>query len=318
MKRSILSILSLLVLPSNILAKPLQDSQFQLNNEIKNDNKKFSWYLQGRTQSSGTPNQIGIGAFQAFQINKNSLSFFDIQLNSEFGDFDGSESSYRIDKLFDGSSILNTEVASFGLNTSSKIGKRWISNKRSLIYGINFGYETRLMKTGDADNALVYNKNNAFFSQLSVGLEASKKRWNINSYGLIPINDEDKKLNDTYIGSPITTYGIDLGFNINDSWDTTIGLYYQELDLYLKEELGLKTRISYKKPKNYNFGLKVTYDETFDTRISADITYFKNAGIRGKDINNKLLKSPTNRNIRIHDCGVEDLRNSRKWMQCKK
>ena len=185
MKRLIISILSLLVFPSNIFSEPFPDSQFELNNEIKNDIKKFSWYLQGSTQGSGTPNQIGIGTFQTFHKNKNSLSFFDIQLNSEFGDFDGSEWSYRIDKLFDGSSILNTEVAAFGLSTSSKIGKRWLSNEGSLIYGMNFGYETRLMKTGDADNALVYNKNNAFFSQLSVGLEASKKRWNINSYGLI-------------------------------------------------------------------------------------------------------------------------------------
>ena len=106
------------------------------------------------------------------------------------------------------------------------------------------------MKTGDADNALVFNPNDAFFSQLSFEIEASNNRWNIKSYGLIPINEEDKKLNDTYLGSPITTYGIDLGFNINDKWDADIGLYHQNLDLYLKEELGFKSRISYKKTKN--------------------------------------------------------------------
>ena len=319
MKRLIISILSILVLPSNIFAKPFSDSVFELENKTKNDIKKFSWYLQGRTQSSGTPNQIGIGNFKTFQLKKNSLSYFDIQVNSEFGDFDGSEWSYRIDKLFDGSSILNSEVAAFGISTSSKIGKRWKSNKDSLIYGLNIGYETRLMKTGDADNALVYNPNNAFFSQLSFGIEVSNKIWNVNTYGLIPINEEDKKLNDTYLGSPITTYGIDIGFNINDNWDAKIGLYHQNLDLYLKEELGFKSRISYKKNKKYNFGFNITNDDTFNTRISADIKYlFNNAEIRGININNRLLKSPANRNIRVHDCGVEDLRNSRKWMQCKK
>jgi len=319
MKRFIISILSILFLPSNVLAKHFSDTHYELNNETKNDIKKFSWYLQGSTQSSGTPNQIGIGIFRTFQVKKNSLSFFDIQVNSGFGDFDGAEWSYIIDKLFDGSSILNTEVAGISLSTSSKIGKRWKSNKESLIYGLNIGYENRLMKTGDADNALVFKPNNAFFSQLSFGLEASNEKWNINSYGLIPLNNEDKKLNDTYLGSPITTYGLDLGFNINDNWDTTIGLYHQNLDLYLKEELGFKSRISYKNNKNYNFGLNITNDETFNTRISADIKYlFDNGEKKGKDTNIRLLKSPSNRNIRVHDCGIKDLRNSRKWMQCKK
>ena len=105
------------------------------------------------------------------------------------------------------------------------------------------------MKTGDADNALVYNPNNASFSQLSFGIEASNKIWNINSYGLIPIDDEDKKLNDTYLSSPITTYGIDLGFNINKNWDATIGIYHQNLDLYKKEELGLKAEFHMKTQK---------------------------------------------------------------------
>ena len=124
MKRLIISILAILALPSNILAEPFSGSVFEFNNETKNDIKKFNWYLQGSSQSSGTPNQIGIGALRTFQVKKNSLSFFDIQVNSEFGDFDGSEWSYRIDKLFDGSSILNTEVAAFGLSTSSKIIKK--------------------------------------------------------------------------------------------------------------------------------------------------------------------------------------------------
>ena len=89
--------------------------------------------------------------------------------------------------------------------------------------------------------------------------------------------------------------------------------------MYLREEIGFKGRISYIKPKNYNFGLNVFHDNTFDTRVSADIKYlFNNAAKRKKGLNNRLLKSPNNRNIRVHDCGIKDLRNSRKWMQCKK
>ena len=319
MKIYILLILSIIFLPSTIFAKPFSDEEFYTYEDKKNDTKKFNWYLQGKTQDSGTPNQLGIGIFRPFQLKKNSLYFFDFQINSEFGDFDGASWSYLIDKLFDGSSILNTEVAGIGVSTSTKIGKRWKSNKESAIYGLNIGYESRLMKTGDADNALVYNPMHAFFSQLSLGLEASYKKWSINPYTLIPISGEDERLNDTYIASPITTSGIDLGLDINDNWNTNIGFYFQNLDLYVRDEVGFKGRISYRKPENYNLGISISHDSTFDTRISAGIKYlFNNRSKQKKGLNSRLLKSPKNRNIRVHDCGLEDLRNSRKWMQCKK
>ena len=319
MKSLVILIFSIIFLPSTILAEPFSDEKFELYKETKNDTKKSNWYFQARTQSSGTPNQVGIGIFRPLHLKTNSLSFFDFQINSEFGDFDGAKWSYLVDKLFDGSSILNTEVASFGFNTSTKVGKRWKSNQGSSIYGLNIGYETRLMKTAAADNAIVYNPSQAFFSQLSFELEARNERWSVNPYSLIPITEEDKPLNDTYIGSPITTSGIDLGLNINKNWNTIIGFYFQELDLYLREEIGFKGRISYTKPKNYNIGVNISHDNTFDTRVSADIKYsFNNAAKRKKGLNNRLLKSPNNRNIRVHDCGLNNLRNSRKWMKCKK
>ena len=322
MKIYTLLILSIIFSQSTIFAETFSNEEFYSSEDKKNDPKKFNWYLQGKTQDSGTPNQLGIGIFRPFQLKKHSLYFFDFQINSEFGDFDGASWSYLVDKLFDGSSILNTEVAGIGFSTSTKIGKRWKSNKGSTLYGLNIGYETRLMKTGDADNALVYNPMNAFFSQLSFGLEASNQKWSINPYTLIPISGEDSRLNDTYIASPINTSGIDIGVDINNNWNTSIGFYFQNLDLYLTDEVGFRGRIAYRKPENYNIGINIFQDNTFDTRISADIKYLFNNRSKQKrrlsNISNRLLKSPKNRNIRVHDCGLEDLRNSRKWMQCKK
>lgn len=318
MKNFIIIILSIIFLPSTILAEPFKDEKIK-SYKGKNGLKNSKWYIQGRTQDSGTPNQLGFGMFRSLHQKTNSLSFFDFQINTEFGDFDGSDWSYLVDKLFDGSSILNTEVAGLGFSSSTKMGKRWNSNQESYIYGLNIGYETRLMKTGDADNAIVYNPKQVFFSQLSFELEASNEKWSINPYSLIPISGEDKQVNDTYIASPITTYGMDIGLNINDYWNSVFGFYFQELDLLLKDELGFKGRISYGKSESYNFGLNISHDNTFDTRVSADIKYFFNNQAKNKKVlNNRLLNSPNYRSIRVHDCGLKDLRNSRKWMQCKK
>ena len=165
--KSLVILIFSIIFPSTILAEPFSEDKFELYKDTKNDIKKSNWYFQAKTQNSGTPNQIGIGIFRSLHLKTNSLSFFDFQINSEFGDFDGANWSSLVDKLFDGSSILNTEVASFGFITSTKVGKRWKSNQGSSIYGVNIGYETRLMKTGAADNAIVYNPTQAFFSQLS-------------------------------------------------------------------------------------------------------------------------------------------------------
>ena len=318
MKSLIILFLSIIFFQPTFLAETFSDKKFNLYKYTKNDIKKSYWYFQGITQSSGTPNQLGIGIFRPIHLKENSLSFFDFQINSELGDFDGANWSYLVDKLFDGSSILNTEVGRFGFNTSTKFGKRWESSQKNLIYGLNMGYETRLMKTGDADNAIIYNPRQAFFSQLSFGFEASKERWSINPYSLIPITEEDKQINDTYVASPIKTSGIDLELKINNNWNSIVGIYLQELDLYSRRDLGFKGRISYTNQKTIVWA-QYYYDNTFDTRVNAEIKYlFNNTTKRKTIIDNRLLKSLTNRDIRVHDCGIQNLKNNRKWMPCKK
>ena len=87
MRSLIILILSIIFLPSSIFAEPFSDEKFEFNKDTKNDPKKSNWYIEGRTQYSGTPNQLGIGVFRPLKLKKNSLSFFDFQINTEFGEF---------------------------------------------------------------------------------------------------------------------------------------------------------------------------------------------------------------------------------------
>ena len=105
MKSLIILFLSIIFFQPTFLAETFSDKKFNLYKYTKNDIKKSYWYFQGITQSSGTPNQLGIGIFRPIHLKENSLSFFDFQINSEFGDFDGANWSYLVDKLFDGSSM---------------------------------------------------------------------------------------------------------------------------------------------------------------------------------------------------------------------
>ncbi|KZR81739.1 hypothetical protein PMIT1342_01080 [Prochlorococcus marinus str. MIT 1342] len=59
------------------------------------------------------------------------------------------------------------------------------------MYGVNAGYESRPMNTGDADtNVNIFDKREVFFSQVAAGLEAVSDTWNFNAYALVPIGDD--------------------------------------------------------------------------------------------------------------------------------
>ena len=75
---------------------------------------------------------------------------FRLKLNANFGDLYGS-------------SIINTDVAGASLIKSSRIGYRSLNKDNSKMYGFNFGYNTRNMNTGDADNTTVKNKKDVSF-----------------------------------------------------------------------------------------------------------------------------------------------------------
>ena len=102
----------------------------------------FNWGFQGALQGAGTPNQAGIGGFLPLSVGDNSVFFVDALANVNFADYGGT------------SSIINTEVAGTTISTSSRLGYRWLNNDRSWMFGVNAGYDSRPMNTGNADTGV--------------------------------------------------------------------------------------------------------------------------------------------------------------------
>ena len=112
--------------------------------------------FQGALQGAGTPNQAGIGGFLPLSVGDNSVWFLDVLANVNFADYD----NY--------SSIINTTVAGTTISTSSRLGYRWLNGDRSWMYGLNGGYDSRPLTSGDADTGVnVSNKRSVFFQQVA-------------------------------------------------------------------------------------------------------------------------------------------------------
>ena len=156
--------------------------------------------FQGALQGAGTPNQAGIGGFLPLSVGENSVWFLDALVNVNFADRDGE------------SSIINTDVDG-GLTTSTRLGYRWLNGDRSWMVGLNAGYDSRTIKSGNADtNISVFDKQTIFFNQIAVNAEAASNSWTFNGYGLIPVGDVEQKLNNYYYAGALNTYGLDVGY----------------------------------------------------------------------------------------------------------
>ncbi len=263
------------------------------------DAVQFNWGFQGALQGAGTPNQAGIGAFLPIAVGENSVWFIDALANANFADYD----NY--------SSIINTEVAGTTISTSSRLGYRWLNSDRSWMFGVNGGYDSRPMATGDADTGVtVWNKDDVFFQQIAAGLEAVSDSWNFNAYGLFPIGDTEQSLNSHYRGGALHTYGLDVGYSITPDLNAYFGYYYQHGDLDDADGSGVKGRLAYNISNGLTLGANLSYDEAFDTRFTADIKY--RFGSNGYEAPNKkqpaampaiqaLSTTPANRDVRVHD-----------------
>ena len=254
--------------------------------------------IQGQTQGAGTPNQAGVGGYLPLVVGENSVLFLDALANVNFGDFSGY------------SSIINTEVSGITISTSSRLGYRWLTDDRSWMFGINGGYDTRPMATGNADTGVaVMNKKSVFFQQAAFGLEAVSDHWNLNAYGLIPTGTTEYKLNSVYQGGALDTYGFDAGYNITPQWTLGAGYYYQQGDLGAADGSGVKSRLAYSINENITIGGNYSYDDAFDSRVSADLsvrlggsntTAAKKKKWETPTIN-AISASPKNRDVRVHD-----------------
>ena len=263
------------------------------------DAVKFNWGFQGALQGAGTPNQAGISGFLPIAVGDNSVFFADVLLNANFSDRVGD------------SSIINTDVAGTTVSTSTRLGYRWLNGDRSWMYGLNAGYDSRPMNTGNADSGVtLYDKESVFFQQVAAGLEAVSDSWNFNAYALIPVGDTEQRLNSRYYGGALNTYGLDVGYFITPELNASVGYYYQHGDdLYAGDASGVLATLAYEITNGLTFGVNVSYDEAFETRVSGNVEYRFGTGnattAEKKTWQTPVIRSLTeslkHRDVRVHD-----------------
>jgi len=265
------------------------------------DAVKLNYGFQGALQGAGTPNEAGLGAFIPLKVSKNSVSYVDVLVNANFNDY----GNY--------SSIINTTVAGTTFSTSTRLGYRWLNSNRSWMYGINAGYDSRPMATGPTDNGVaVTNSQTVFFQQVAASLEAVSNTWNFNAYSLVPVGDVNTTLNSNYGGGSLYTYGLDAGYSITTQLNVALGSYYQLGDCGCVNDFGVRGRITYSLTNGVTIGANLSYDPSFDTRVSGDIKYrFGSSGYGAPSIRSQqpvvmpvvqaLSTTPANRDVRVHD-----------------
>ena len=254
--------------------------------------------FQGALQGAGTPNQAGIGGFLPLSVSENSVFFADVLANANFADY----GNY--------SSIINTDVAGTTISTSSRLGYRWLNSDRSWMYGLNAGYDSRPLTSGDADIGVnVSNKRSVFFQQVAVNAEAVSNSWNFNAYALVPVGEKEAQLNSVYQGGSLNTYGLDVGYFITPVVNASVGYYYQNGDLGTADGSGVLGRLAYEMTSGVTAGVNISYDEAFDTRVSADLkvrfggaaTTAQRKEVQQLPVINALTSTPSNRDVRVHD-----------------
>jgi len=263
------------------------------------DAVQFNLGFQGQTQAAGTPNELGVGAFVPLVVGHNSVLFLDALANVNLPDL----SNY--------SSIINTEVAGTTISTSTRLGYRWLNSNRSWMFGVNAGYDSRPMATGQSDTGItVTNSQTVFFQQVAAGLEAVTNSWNFNAYALVPVGTTEYILNSDYDGGALDTYGLDIGYSITPDLRASVGYYYQQGDLDEADGSGVRGRLAYNITNGLTAGVNLSYDQAFDTRVSADIKYRFGANGYGAPSAKKEWKTPViqaltetvrHRDVRVHD-----------------
>jgi hypothetical protein len=191
------------------------------------------------------------------------------------------------------------------------LGYRWLNSDRSWMYGLNAGYDTRPMATGAADSgvSLFGSEKTVFFPQAAVNLEAISNSWNFNAYALLPTGDKVQQINWLYQAGSLEAYGVDVGYNITPDLSASIGYYYQDGDGSEADGSGVLGRVAYEVTNGLTAGVKISYDEAFDTRVSADLkvrfggpsTTKLREEVQQLPVINALASTPRNRDVRIHD-----------------
>ena len=97
---------------------------------------------------------------------------------------------------------------------------------------------------------------------------------------------------------------------ITPEFQISIGYYYQKGDLGAADGSGVQGRIAYNMGNGFSIGTNLSYDDAFDGRVSADITYRFATPEATKAPVKKAWNAPTikgltdavdNRGVRVHD-----------------
>jgi hypothetical protein len=131
----------------------------------------------------------------------------------------------------------------------------------------------------------------------------------LNGYGLIPVGDVEQRLNSVYDAGALNTYGLDAGYFITPVLKASAGYYYQHRDQEEVDGSGVRGRLAYEISNGLTAGVNVSYDEAFDTRVSADIkvrfggasTTTQRKAVQQLPVINALTSTPSNRDVRVHD-----------------
>jgi hypothetical protein len=107
----------------------------------------------------------------------------------------------------------------------------------------------------------------------------------------------------------LNTYGFDAGYFITPVLKASAGYYYQHRDQEHVDGSGVRVRLAYEMTSGVTAGANISYDEAFDTRVSADIkvrfggasTTAERKDIQQLPVINALTASPSNRDVRVHD-----------------
>ena len=296
---------SLLLAQAPVLTEGNADEIGGMNGSLK-DVVQPNIGFQGQTQGAGTPNQAGIGGFMTLAVGENSIWFVDALANANFPDFNAANSS-----------LGGTVLDAFTISTSTRLGYRWLNGDRSWMFGINAGYDSRPVKSGDTVSGYkVYDQQTPFFQQVAVSAEAIHKKWDLNAFALIPIgeygpgSDKVANLNSLAGASPLTTIGLKVAYAISDQWKLGADYYY-EVDEKSAPEYpdyvdgsGLQASLSYNINHQLEAGVLYSYDDYFESRVSGNLTwrfkgYKATAEIRKSPVLQRLGNKPDNRNVRV-------------------
>ena len=144
---------------------------------------------------------------------------------------------------------------------------------------------------------------------MSVNAEAVSNDWNFNAYALLPVGDTEQDLNFFYQGGALNTYGLDVGYLITPELNASVGYYYQNGDLGSADGSGVLGRVAYEISNGLTAGVNISYDEAFETRVSADLkvrfggaaTTAQRKDVQLQPVINALTSTPSNRDVRVHD-----------------